>query len=49
MDGAGAQIDRLAKKCMNLDTYPNKDSNNPRITLVIDPDRIREEGLDNGQ
>ena len=45
-EGADAEIDKLAKKYRGWDTYPYKDPNNPRVTLKIAPEHVREMGLD---
>ena len=44
-EGANDLIDALGKKYRGWDEYPNKDPNNPRTTLKILPDSIREVGL----
>jgi PPOX class probable F420-dependent enzyme len=38
--GADDVIDRLAKKYLGLDTYPNRREGEVRVTVTIHPDRI---------
>ncbi len=38
--GADAHIDRLAKKYMNLDTYPMRQPGEVRVIYVIRPERV---------
>ncbi|HEX6509033.1 MAG TPA: PPOX class F420-dependent oxidoreductase [Chloroflexota bacterium] len=45
-EGANDQIDKLGKKYRGWDEYPYKDPNNPRVILKIEPERIREVGLE---
>jgi PPOX class probable F420-dependent enzyme len=44
-EGANDLIDALGKKYRGWDVYPHKDPNNPRVTLKILPETIREVGL----
>ncbi|HET9016799.1 MAG TPA: PPOX class F420-dependent oxidoreductase [Thermomicrobiaceae bacterium] len=44
--GANEEIDRLGKRYRGWDEYPYKDPNNPRVTMKILPEKIREVGLD---
>jgi PPOX class probable F420-dependent enzyme len=39
-DGADAHIDKLAKKYLGRDTYPNRRPGEVRIIVVIEPTRI---------
>jgi PPOX class probable F420-dependent enzyme len=45
-EGANAHIDKLGRKYRDWDEYPYKDPNNPRVILVIEPERVREIGLE---
>jgi PPOX class probable F420-dependent enzyme len=45
-EGANAHIDKLGKKYRGWDEYPYKDPNNPRVIIKIEPDKIREVGLE---
>ena len=38
--GADEVIDRLAKKYLGVDTYPNRREGEVRVTVTIHPDRI---------
>jgi PPOX class probable F420-dependent enzyme len=40
-DGADEQIDRLAKKYLGVDDYPNRTADEQRIKFLIKPDRVR--------
>jgi PPOX class probable F420-dependent enzyme len=40
-DGADEHIDRLAKKYLNVDSYPNRRADEQRITFLIEPDHVR--------
>lgn len=44
-EGANDLIDALGKKYRGWDEYPYKDPNNPRTTIKILPESIREVGL----
>ena len=41
VDGAEEHIDRLAKKYMNVDSYPLRQEGEQRITYRIEPARVR--------
>ena len=45
-DGADAQIDRLAKKYIDADSYPFRQRGERRVTVRIAPTRIEARGLD---
>ena len=45
-EGAVEQIDRLAKKYLNQDTYPFHRPDQVRTTIKIAPDKIKELGLE---
>jgi PPOX class probable F420-dependent enzyme len=45
-EGAVEQIDRLAKKYLNQDTYPFHRPDQVRTTIKIAPDKIKEIGLE---
>ena len=45
-EGAVEQIDRLAKKYLNQDTYPFHRPDQVRTTIKIAPDKINEIGLE---
>jgi PPOX class probable F420-dependent enzyme len=40
-DGADEQIDRLAKKYLGVDSYPNRRADEQRIKFLIKPDHVR--------
>jgi hypothetical protein len=40
-EGADEHIDRLAKKYLNADSYPNRRAGEQRIKFLIDPDHVR--------
>jgi PPOX class probable F420-dependent enzyme len=40
-NGADEQIDRLAKKYLGVDSYPNRRSDEQRIKFLIKPDHVR--------
>jgi PPOX class probable F420-dependent enzyme len=40
-DGADEQIDRLAKKYLGVDSYPNRRADEQRIKFLIQPDHVR--------
>jgi PPOX class probable F420-dependent enzyme len=40
-EGADAQIDRLAKKYLGQDTYPNRRPGQRRVKFIVDPERVR--------
>jgi PPOX class probable F420-dependent enzyme len=44
-EGADAQIDKLAKKYMGLDTYPHRKADEVRIGVRIVPERIDSRGF----
>ncbi len=44
LEGAEAQIDRMAKKYMGVDEYPMRQAGEQRITYVIEPERVRLQG-----
>jgi PPOX class probable F420-dependent enzyme len=39
-DGADEHIDRLAKKYLNVDTYPNRSTNEVRVLYRITPEHV---------
>lgn len=41
LDGADAQIDRLAKKYLDQDTYPYRQPGEQRVTFTVTTDRVR--------
>jgi len=41
IEGADAQIDRLAKKYIGRETYPFRQPGEQRITYRVEPDRVR--------
>ncbi len=43
-DGADAHIDRMAKKYMNLDSYPYRNAAETRVIYRITPDRVQTMG-----
>lgn len=45
-EGAGEQIDRLAKKYLDVETYPWHQPGDTRVTARIAPTRIEARGLD---
>lgn len=45
-EGADAQIDRLAKKYLGQDTYPNRTPEETRVSVRIRPDKVEAIGLD---
>lgn len=45
-EGANDHIDALGKRYRGWDEHPNQDPNNPRVTVKILPEKIREVGLD---
>lgn len=45
-EGANEHIDMLNKKYRGVDVYPYKDPNNPRVIIKIEPERVREMGLE---
>ena len=45
-DGADELIDQLAKKYLNVETYPFRRPEEVRVTLKILPDKINEIGLE---
>jgi PPOX class probable F420-dependent enzyme len=40
-EGADEHIDRLAKKYLNVDSYPNRSADEQRIKFLIEPDHVR--------
>lgn len=40
-DGADDHIDQLAKKYMDLDEYPFRQEGEQRVTILIEPDKIK--------
>jgi PPOX class probable F420-dependent enzyme len=48
-EGADEHIDSLNQKYRGEPVYPWKDPNNPRVILTIEPDWVREVGLDGEQ
>jgi PPOX class probable F420-dependent enzyme len=45
-DGADAQIDRLAKKYLGVDSYPFRRPDETRVMMVIEPEHVHEIGLE---
>ena len=45
-EGADAHIDRMAKKYLGKDVYPNRQPGEQRLLLKISPKRVRTQGLD---
>ena len=45
-EGADAQIDKLAKKYLDADTYPFRKADEKRVSVPITPDRIEAHGFD---
>ena len=45
-EGADAQIDKLAKKYLDADTYPFRKPDEKRVSVPITPDRIEAHGFD---
>ena len=45
-DGADAQIDKLAKKYLGADEYPNRRPGEQRVKVRIAPEHITASGLD---
>jgi PPOX class probable F420-dependent enzyme len=43
-EGADEHIDRLAKKYLNVDTYPGRKPGEQRIKFLIEPERVRLQG-----
>lgn len=46
LDGADAQIDKLAKKYLGKDEYPWRAPDEQRVTVRITPERVDSYGLD---
>jgi PPOX class probable F420-dependent enzyme len=44
-EGADAHIDKLAKKYLNADSYPMRNPAEQRVTLVIKPSHVIEQGV----
>ena len=44
-EGANAHIDKLGKRYRGWDEYPNKNPDNPRVIIKIEPEIVREVGL----
>ena len=44
--GADEQIDKLAKKYLNVDSYPFRKPDEKRVNVPITPDRIEAHGFD---
>jgi PPOX class probable F420-dependent enzyme len=40
-EGVDEQIDRLAKKYLGVDSYPNRRADEQRIKFLIEPDHVR--------
>jgi PPOX class probable F420-dependent enzyme len=40
-EGAEEHIDRLAKKYLNVDSYPGRTEGEQRVKFLIEPDRVR--------
>ncbi len=45
-DGADAQIDKLAKKYLDKDTYPFRNPEETRVSVKITPEKIDASGFD---
>ena len=45
-EGADAQIDKLAKKYLGKDTYPWRKAEETRLKVVIEPEHVDANGLD---
>jgi PPOX class probable F420-dependent enzyme len=45
-EGADAQIDKLAKKYLGQDSYPYRTSEETRVKVVIEPQRVDAAGFD---
>jgi PPOX class probable F420-dependent enzyme len=45
-EGADDQIDKLAKKYLGQDSYPWRNPEETRLKVVIEPERIEANGLD---
>ncbi len=45
-EGADAQIDKLAKKYMDADTYPWRKATETRVKVLIDPEQVDSYGFD---
>jgi PPOX class probable F420-dependent enzyme len=43
-DGAEEHIDRLAKKYLDVDSYPGRTEGEQRVKFLIEPDRVRLQG-----
>jgi PPOX class probable F420-dependent enzyme len=43
-DGADEHIDRLAKKYLDVDTYPGRKPGEQRVKFLIEPERVRLQG-----
>jgi PPOX class probable F420-dependent enzyme len=48
-EGSDDLIDRLAKKYLGQEKYPNRRADEVRVTLKIAPEKINEVGLDDSQ
>ena len=46
LDGADAQIDKLAKKYLGKDEYPWRSPDEQRVTVRITPEKVDSYGLD---
>jgi PPOX class probable F420-dependent enzyme len=45
-EGADAQIDKLAKKYLGKDEYPWRNSEETRVKVLIEPDKVDASGFD---
>jgi hypothetical protein len=45
-EGADAHIDRMAKKYLGKDVYPNRQPGEQRVVVKIVPKRVRSQGLE---
>jgi PPOX class probable F420-dependent enzyme len=45
-EGADDQIDRLAKKYLGKDKYPNRKADEQRVSVRIKPERVESTGLE---
>src|SRR6266513_2377033 len=45
-EGADAQIDKLAKKYVGADSYPNRKPDETRVKVLIEPEQVTVSGFD---
>src|SRR2546423_8392755 len=48
-EGADAQIDKLAKKYIGADSYPNRTPEETRVKVLIEPEQVTASGFDDWQ